>query len=161
MTTHQQEDFLFDEDPETNLRIENEVLRLKLQAEQGALIYTDDDLPPELEAEFLSHVQEFEQAWQQANKKKLYLLIGQPLFIPEENLNDQQLDAALQHILEILEENAMSVDMPEGTDPRTLYSFITEYLFEQEVEDMQVEGLRRHFIFNEDYSENDEAYPEH
>ena len=57
----------FSDDPEENLRIENEILKLKMQAERNAMFGDNsEDLPPEVEAEFLKNVQLFEDSFDKA-----------------------------------------------------------------------------------------------
>ena len=63
----------FNDDPEQNLRIENEILKLKMQAERGALFGGNmQDLPPEMEAEFLKNVQQFEDSFDIAREITIY-----------------------------------------------------------------------------------------
>ena len=50
------------DDPEENLRMENELLKLKLQAQFGASPGTSEGLPPGIENEFLKNVYAFEQS---------------------------------------------------------------------------------------------------
>jgi hypothetical protein len=58
----------FSDDPEQNLRIENEILKLKMQAERGALFGGNrENLPPEIEAEFLKNVS-FEDSFDMASR---------------------------------------------------------------------------------------------
>ena len=48
------------DDPEENLRMENELLRLKMQAELGGNSFTSPGLNPQIENEFLKNVVDFD-----------------------------------------------------------------------------------------------------
>jgi len=51
-------------DPE-DMRSENEIMKIKMQAEFGAVFgETATDLPPEIEQQLLNNVYEFEKAWE-------------------------------------------------------------------------------------------------
>ncbi len=146
----------FHEDPAENLRLENEILQLKMQAELGASIQLDEDLPPEIEAAFLSHVYDFEKALQNVSMKTVYELLDQPPFPSLDQLNESQVQEETNRLIEILSENNMSIEMPTDKSAREVYKFITEYLFDLEIEDIQLDGLCRHFIFNEQHLEDQE-----
>ncbi|MDP9081252.1 MAG: hypothetical protein M3O71_27885 [Bacteroidota bacterium] len=49
-------DRLLSDDTEENLRMENELLRLKLRAEFGSELHDTGNLPPDIENEFLKYV---------------------------------------------------------------------------------------------------------
>ena len=50
----------FSDNPNTNLRIENEILKFKMQAERGAISVKAMKISPEIEAEFLKNAQLFD-----------------------------------------------------------------------------------------------------
>jgi len=153
-TNYQQENF--HEDPSEDLRLENEILQLKMQAELGASIQLDHDLPPEIESAFLSHVYDFEKALQNVSMKTVYELLDQPPFSSIDQLNEAEIRQETSRLIDILSENNMSIEMPVGKEPREVYKFITEYLFDLEIEDIRMEGLCRHFIFNDEHLEEQE-----
>ena len=54
------EDEKFSDDPEENLRMQNDYLKMKMMAESGAIIGGRGDLPADIENEFLKNILEFE-----------------------------------------------------------------------------------------------------
>ena len=52
-----EKDELFSDDPQENMRIENDFLKLKLKAQYGDAFFMESnaDLPPEIENEFKKH----------------------------------------------------------------------------------------------------------
>ena len=76
-------DFPQDNDPQEALRLENELLTLKLIAELGAKSDSTADIPPEVENQFLKNILAFEQATAQGSKQiPIYQLLGRPAFKP-------------------------------------------------------------------------------
>ncbi len=69
----------FSSDPQENLRIENEILRLRVKAELGGAYEGSEDLPPEVENEFLKSILSFEHAYANSKKVKIAALIGNPI----------------------------------------------------------------------------------
>ena len=137
-----------------DLRLENEILKMKIQAEYGALVYAEPGLPPEVEAEFLSHVYAYEQAWQHVKMMPVYDLLHQPSYKPERTLSDRALIAELDRLMHLLKSHQISIDIPGGTTPREVYRYVTEFLFRQEVDDLKIEGLERHFFYSNDFTVN-------
>ena len=123
--------------------------------EEQPFIYCSPELPPGIASEFLEHVYRFEKAWQEAKTVNIYELLGKPFYLKEEELDDEVLEQELQRILGLMQSKQMTVEAPSGKTPREVYLFITEFLFGQEIEDVQLEGLSKHFIFNDDEDEED------
>src|ERR1043166_1457696 len=73
-----QEQQSFSNDPRQNLQIENELLKLKMQAERGAIFGDMEELPPEIEAQFLKNVQQFEDSFDNAGEITIYDCLGRP-----------------------------------------------------------------------------------
>lgn len=139
----------FSQDPQENLHIENEILKMKIQAETGASFGAAKELPPELENQFLQNVQRFEDAWRTAATRKIYDLIGRPAFRLAEEMDDSEIPAASQTLLGIMESHGIRLDVLCSYEPRVIYRFITEELFEYETEDMQLPGWTTNFIYEE------------
>lgn len=146
---------IFSEDPQENLRVENDVLKLKMSAQFGALFSEDPpgDLPPQIENEFLKNVLAFEEAHQHAIRAKVYDVLGRPLFKKETELPDRDIKEALAGIVQIMEENGMILNILANYGARTIYKFITEELFEVEVAAMEdlVPGMMMNFTYEDFY----------
>jgi hypothetical protein len=136
-------------DPEENLRLENEILRLKINAEFGGISGSSGSLPPALENEFLKNVLAFEQSYANAKSIKLRDLLGNPVCKQVIELNDEAVTSALQHLESLMQEKGIAVDFIRTRDARFKYRFITEELFEHETEDTNVPGMIKHFTYEE------------
>ncbi|RYD70282.1 MAG: hypothetical protein EOP53_25700, partial [Sphingobacteriales bacterium] len=62
----------FSDNEEENLRIENELLRLKMSAQFGDAFKMESmhDVPPEIENKFLQNIMEFEEQFNSAGSTK-------------------------------------------------------------------------------------------
>jgi hypothetical protein len=140
----------FSEDPRENLHIENQLLKLKMQAESGAYFGNEDgELPPEIENDFLKQVQAFEEAWQHVKQVKVHDLLGNPDLKREEEMTDAEVDMELKKILEILEQHNMHLETLAEYEPRLIYRFVTEELFQHQTDDLQLPGWTTNFIYEE------------
>jgi hypothetical protein len=139
----------FSDDPQENLRIENEILKLKMQAESGAFFGGSNNLPPETENEFLLHVQQFEDAWKEVKYIKVYDMIGRPDFKNAGELPDSKVKKEVEKLFDLLNKHNINLTVHGEYEPRIIYRFITEELFDHETDDLQLPGMSRNFIYEE------------
>jgi hypothetical protein len=136
-------------DPEENLRMENELLRLKLQAELGGQSHSSGNLPPEMENEFLKNIFAFEQNYANSKRTIIYDLLGNPEFEKAGDLDDVAIELALEKVINQLAKKNIVVHFDEECDSRTRYHFITEELFEKETDDFMIPGMTTNFDYEE------------
>ncbi len=139
----------FNNDEEGNLRMENELLRLKLIAELGGAPNTIEGFDPAIENEFLKNILAFERNHANSKRIKLYEKLGRPDFKRADELNEGSIATALQEITDLLLQKNMTVDFSGEYDDRTKYHFITEELFDYEVDDLVIKGMMTHFDYEE------------
>lgn len=139
------------DDPEENLRMENELLRLKLQAEMGGQSFTSGELDPGIENEFLKNVMAFEQNWAKSKPAKVFDLLGKPKFRRADDLNDDELEKELEKINDLMSEKNVEIYFggDDEYDSRTKYHFITEELFDHETTFMPMPGMTTCFDYEE------------
>ena len=138
----------FSDDPQENLRMENELLKLKLQAQFGATLGEGGNLPPDIENEFLKNVYAFEQNLGDYKPIKVFELLGKPDFPKAINLDDDSLKREYDRLMELMEKKSMAVDFIRPRNDRFMYQFITEKLFDHET-DSSMPGMTKHFIYEE------------
>ena len=145
----------FSEDPQENLRIENEILKLKLQAQYGGMHGSFNDVPPEIEHVFLKQVERFEKEWQKQrfNLKTVYEVLGKPWFANASKLKPSELEAQLKRLLGLFEQRNINVHFIHDYHPLIKYKFITEELFHEEMENMNLPGWTMNFIYEEFHPE--------
>jgi hypothetical protein len=139
----------FSNNPEENLRIENEILKMRINAEFGGISGGIENIPPDLENQFLRNVIEFEQQWADSKKVKLGELLGNPEYPAEADLDDKTLATEFETLVQLLASKNIEVDFIRERDNRFKYRFITEELLGHETDDMMVPGMIKHFTYEE------------
>jgi len=140
----------FSDDPEEQLRIENELLRLKLQAETGADIHQLSDVPPEVENAFLNNILAFERQLDNLEEVSVHEIIGAPTdFKNEQELSDEAIEKELQRLMDLLKEKGIEVDYGAEYTDRLKYKFVTEELFEHQTQKFDIPDMVNHFIYEE------------
>lgn len=140
----------FSDDPEEQLRIENELLRLQLQAETGADIHQLEDVPPEVEHAFLNNILAFERQLDSMDEISIFKMLGEPAdFKPAEQLNDTEVETELERLVLLLREKSIEVDYGMEYPARLKYKFITEELFQHETQQFDIPDMVNHFIYEE------------
>ncbi|ELR70252.1 hypothetical protein C900_03937 [Fulvivirga imtechensis AK7] len=146
--------------PEEKLQQENNLLKLKLMAEHQAQFPEQDENPlnPEQENAWLNYIYNFEALHKNAKKISVYERIGRPEFQREEDLNDEMIEKELDRLYEVMHQHSVVLDCCCEYEARVIYKFITEELFEYEIEDLDVkiEGMFTHFIYEEFYPNHDD-----
>ncbi len=139
----------FSDDPEEQLRIENEILKLKLQAELGSGMDALPGIPPEVENIFLRQVLSFAHMQEQAETVSVYDLIGAPDFKKHNTLTDGQLSEELNRIEELMARHNVVVSYAGAYPPRDKYYFLTEELFPEQILDMKMPDMVLHFVYED------------
>jgi hypothetical protein len=136
--------------PQQDVRFENELLKLKLQAERGASFYNvNEDLPPEIEAEFLKNIIRFEECFDNAKEITVYEKIGSPEYKKAEVLNEEEMENELKKIMDILHSHQIELDVMGRYQPSVIYKFITEELFQEKTMEIDIPGYINGFIYEE------------
>ncbi|MEK6783817.1 MAG: hypothetical protein AABY93_19115 [Bacteroidota bacterium] len=144
----------FSDDPQENLRMENELLKLKLQAQFGAKLGEGETLPPDIENEFLKNVYAFEQNLGEYKPIKVVELLGSPDFKKAAALPDEDLKKEYVRLTELMKQKSVAVDFIRPREDRFKYKFITEELFDHET-DNSMPGMTTHFIYEEFHADHD------
>ncbi|HET6994054.1 MAG TPA: hypothetical protein VFI06_03680 [Chitinophagaceae bacterium] len=136
--------------PPNDVRFENELLKLKLQAERGASFHNvNEELPPEIEAEFLKSIIRFEESFDNAKEITIYEKVGRPEFKPVELLNEQETENELKKMMDLLHSHNIGLDVIGQYQPSVIYKFITEELFQEKTIEIDIPGYINAFIYEE------------
>ena len=145
--------------PKLSIEQENEYKKMKLSLENDAIFgESSRKLPPEIEGQFLDYVTNFENAYKNVKQITVYKKLGSPKFkTVEEIKNDIDFTEELHLINELLLQKNISLDVlcDYENESKLIYTFIVEELFNHEIDDMNVEGMVTHFIY-EEFHPNDE-----
>jgi hypothetical protein len=141
--------------PEEELKAQNEVLKLKLGLEHGMQEY-DCALPdPAAENQWLNNIYDFEQAFKNAKRVKIYDFIGRPTFKKAEKLSREEIAKELDWLLSVMEEKGIALVCLCDYEDEIIYRFIIEELFEEETDDMALPGWTTNFIYEEFHPNHD------
>lgn len=134
------------------LRMENELKKMKLMLERGAVFPEKESGPvtdPVIENMFLKHIEAFEKGIQDAEKISVFDFIGKPYCKSVGEIPAEQMAGELDKIMTILSDNGISLTTICEVEESTLYQFITEELFLHEIDDMRIAGMMTTFIYEE------------
>lgn len=139
----------FSDDPEENLRMQNDFLKMKMMAESGAWFGGEGGLPADIENQFLKNVMEFEKVNAEGPSRTIYDLLDKPDFEDEKDLDDEKFKAAFSRLNRLLEDHGVDVGFRRERDDRFKYNFITKELFEHQTTFMPVKGMITGFLYEE------------
>ncbi|HLG40789.1 MAG TPA: hypothetical protein VI461_14015 [Chitinophagaceae bacterium] len=149
-TNRNQQEENFSDDPGQNLRIENELLKLKMQAERGALFGGNmEGLPPEVEAEFLKNVQQFEDSFDKAREITVYECIGSPSYKNADELRPEEVKMEVEKMMELLHSKDIILEVLGRYELSVIYKFITEELFHEKIRKVSIPGYIHSFVYEE------------
>ena len=148
-----------DEMPKLDLRQENEFKKMKMTLESGAVFPENfnREMPPEIESQFLDSIMHFENIFKNAKKIVIFDKIGQPNFIPENVLNDDEVEAELDKLFDLLNENGVNLSVLADYDDeiRLIYNFITQELVHEKIDDFGISGYSACFTYEDFHPNND------
>ena len=137
-------------DKRNNLRHENDELKKKLEDEFGAAkSWTNSDLSPEMENEFLNRIMAFENAWKDTKQVTLFEYLGKPSYRRIEELKPEEIGTELDRIYALMLKHQVRLETICDVSEHELYRFITEELFLEEKDDMRVPGMMSCFTYEE------------
>ncbi|MBC7934878.1 MAG: hypothetical protein H7Y86_05915 [Rhizobacter sp.] len=149
----------FSNNREENLRIENELIRIKMNAQFGETFQMEIEagLPPEIENQFLKNILAFEEQFHSGNAKtiSIYEKIGKPGFKTFRELSPAELEPEIERLMRLLNRNSISLDFIHGPySNEIVYRFITEEFFEEQTDEMELPGMMHGYIYEEFHPNN-------
>lgn len=147
-------------DDEEELKAENAFLQMKLMLENGITFHEEseglDEIPPEIENQFLKNIIAFNEFSQNPSQTTVFKKIGSPEhFKPSNEIADTEIEKAWEELSELLNEHGIGLDaVSPRITVRELYRFTLEELFEHEMDDIALPGWSTNFIY-------DEFHPDH
>lgn len=106
-----------------------------------------DDLAPEVLKAWQNYITEFERQFQDNKTIKVYQRLGNPPFVHGELLDAPSLHKELQRLIRLMEDCNLSISTLCPVEDLTLYRFITEELFDYEMEDVHIPGMKTQFCY--------------
>lgn len=145
----------FSDDPEENLRMQNDFLKMKMMAESGAVFGGGEGLSPEMENQFLNNILEFEKKHAASSAKKIKDILGNPTFETQEKLDDRTFEQAYKKLNVLLKKHSIQIDFSRERSDRFKYNFIINELLEHDTPFFAVQGMISHFSYEEFYPDHE------
>jgi hypothetical protein len=137
-------------DQEIDRKIDNELKKRDLTEKYGASFSNiNDDLSPEIENIWLNNIEEFEKQYEKAKLTTVWEYIGKPEYRKITEINESEISTRLNELFDLLDKNNISLDTICEVEEKELYRFITEELFEHEMDDIRIPGMTSCFIYEE------------
>lgn len=134
---------------------ENELLKLKMMAEQGGKFYEVDDIPPAVENKFLKQLVNFHKKHKQPKLVSVYEYIGRPHYTPLAEVNDKNATKELKQLIALMNRKGIHFSYLPYTSPLKAYRFIIEILFTIEIGNIKLKDWVTEFSY-EDFWPADE-----
>lgn len=142
-----------DADTAAQLRLENDILKLTLEAEFGAEFGVTADIPPEIENRFLQDILSIERQSGQEPARSVFELLGKPAVPSIETLTNAEIQTELDRLYQLLENADITLVVLHDYSPAVLYRFITDELFAELVDPCKIPGMLTVFVY-ENYHPN-------
>ncbi|WP_290793035.1 hypothetical protein [Flavihumibacter sp. UBA7668] len=141
----------FSEDPQEQLKIENELMRIRLQAEKGAEVHISAEASPEMEHAFLKMVMAIE-GITHSEKVAIHRFIGEPP-LPDLTIirTEEECSKLADLLLKILNGNGLEIIFQEELSGKEMLRFLVEDLMPSEIEDIRFPNLRSLFFYESYY----------
>ena len=134
------------------LNEQNKKKRKELEEKYGADYHRiDEDVPPEIENQFLDYIKRFEEESEKAEEVSVRKYLGNPDFKNISVLKHEELPDEINRVLEMYAESNINIDVIEDGEvsDEDFYKFITEELPEHKFYGMSIDGMTTNFIYEE------------
>jgi hypothetical protein len=137
------------------IRQENELTKLKIQAEFGIELEHDSKLNPAVENIWLNQILEYERAMKDNRQITIGEYLDQPACKPVDELTDAEISEELQKIMELMQSRHLVIDSICSVEDREMYRFITQELFAVKTDSNLPKNMIVCYIY-EEFHPNDE-----
>lgn len=140
--------------PDEKLNAENELLKLKLQTEFG-MGEMQSNLDKQSENAWLNYIHDFEKQYAERKRCTVYEFIHRPEYKDIKYLDKDEVRMELRRIVGLMENNGVFLDTICDYEDELIYRFITEELFEVEMDEIRIPGMMNNFIYEEFHPNHD------
>ncbi len=144
------DDTTFDEQNDRIERALNQARKKDLEEKYAATFGgSSDELPPEVESQWLHNIEEFERQHENARLISVREYLGRPAFAPLEEVPTVRLAEEVERVLNLLGEHNINVACLAEVPVAEKYRFRVEELIDHEMEDLHLPGWTTNFIYEE------------
>lgn len=112
---------------------QNKKKQKELEEKYGMTTFDgNSEAHPEVMNNFLNYVQQFEEQWEKAERKKIRDVLGNPLFRRIEEIDPEEIEGEIEIVLNKYAEHKYNIGIIEKDDVNSedFYIFLTEELME-------------------------------
>jgi len=144
------EQYPSDDHSERVQRALNSAKRDELKDRFGMCFHrVSEDIPADVEADFLSYVEEYERQWESAGMTTVRDFLDNPDVKLPADLSPDELEAELERLLDLMYERGVRLDFMYDVPTEEAYRFIVEEFFDHEIENIDIDGMMHGFIYEE------------
>lgn len=136
-------------DDDYNKKIDNELKKKELEQKYGAHFSEFKELSLEMEHQWLNSIEEFEKQFDNAKRTTVWEYINRPSYKTKDELKPHEISKELERLFELMGENNIALDTLCEVEDAELYRFITEELFQHEMDDIRIPGMMSCFTYEE------------
>lgn len=141
----------YSDDPIKQIQIENELMKMQLQAELGATVHVSGNLAPETEHAFLKMVFAMEGIGRN-QCQTVYELIGKPqLPVPDDLPTETDCEREVLRLLDELDKHQVDVMFREDLSWREMLSFLVNDLMQHTIDRCSLPNMRSLFFYDSFY----------
>jgi hypothetical protein len=137
------------EDDYYNRKIDNELKKKELEEKYGAQFSEFNELPPEMENQWLNSIEEFEKQFDNAKRTTVWEYMDKPGYKTKDEIKPHEISKELERLFELFEKSNISLSTLCEVEDAELYRFITEELFQHEMDDIRIPGMMSCFTYEE------------
>jgi hypothetical protein len=137
------------EDDYYDKKIDNGLKKKELEKKYGAHFSEFNELPPEMENQWLNSIETFEEQFDNAKRTTVWEYMDKPDYKSKDELKPHEISKELERLYELMDENGISLSTLCEVEDAELYRFITEELFQQEMDDIRIPGMMSCFTYEE------------
>ncbi|WP_372949028.1 hypothetical protein [Mariniphaga sp.] len=137
------------EDDYYDKKIDNGLKKKELEEKYGAHFSEFNELSPEMENQWLNSIEAFEKQFDNAKRTTVWEYMNKPFFKTKDELKPYEITKELERLFDLMEENKITLSTLCEVDDAELYRFITEELFQEEMDDIRIPGMMSCFTYEE------------
>ncbi len=128
----------------------NDAQKQRLAERYGASFSAmDSSLPPEIEAQWLNNIEEFERQYEAAKTVTIREFLGDPPIRRLDDIPPGLVRKELLRVMAVMADKNVYLDFEPDVPPETIYLFLTTRFLDHEMDDIRIEGMEHHFIYEE------------
>jgi len=137
------------EDEYYDKKIDNGLKKKELEEKYGAHFSEFNEFPPEMENHWLNSIEAFEEQFENAKRITVWEYMDKPDYKTIVELKPYEISKELERLFELMDEKGISLSTLCDVEDAELYRFITEELFQEEMDDIRIPGMMSCFTYEE------------